>query len=109
MNKLSSMLDTVADSLEARGLIKEAYELDKVANEFDEQKLKARLIQRIRKAIAPDMLKIRKIFEAIGYTNAPDSWSALSGIVREMNMSELKQLQDEFTEQGLFDKSDLSL
>jgi hypothetical protein len=32
MNKISSMLDTVADSLEARGLIKEAYEIDKVAD-----------------------------------------------------------------------------
>lgn len=109
MNKISSMLDAVADCLEDRGLIKEAYELDRVANEFDEQKLKAKFIQRIRKATAPDMLKVRKIFESVGYTNAPDSWSALSGLIREMNMSELRQLQDGFTEQGLFDKSDLSL
>lgn len=35
MNKISSMLDAVADSLEARGLIKEAYELDKVADSLD--------------------------------------------------------------------------
>jgi len=31
-SKISSMLDAVADSLEARGLIKEAYEIDKVAD-----------------------------------------------------------------------------
>jgi hypothetical protein len=32
MNKISSMLDAVADSLEAKGLVKEAYEIDKVAD-----------------------------------------------------------------------------
>ena len=31
------MLDAVADSLEAKGLIKEAYEIDKIANKFEEQ------------------------------------------------------------------------
>jgi len=35
MNKISSMLDAVADSLEARGLIKEAYEIDKVADAIE--------------------------------------------------------------------------
>jgi len=33
--KISSMLDAVADSLEAKGLIKEAYEIDKIADELD--------------------------------------------------------------------------
>jgi hypothetical protein len=32
MNKISFMLDKVADSLEARGYLKEAYEVDKVAD-----------------------------------------------------------------------------
>jgi len=32
LNKISSMLDVVADRLEAKGLIKEAYEVDKVAD-----------------------------------------------------------------------------
>jgi len=31
-NKISSMLDSIADRLEAKGLLKEAYELDKVAD-----------------------------------------------------------------------------
>ena len=35
MNKISSMLDAVADSLEAKGLVKEAYEIDKVADTID--------------------------------------------------------------------------
>jgi hypothetical protein len=35
LNKISSMLDAVADSLEAKGLIKEAYEIDKVADWLD--------------------------------------------------------------------------
>ena len=32
LNKISSMLDVVADSLEKKGLIKEAYEIDKIAD-----------------------------------------------------------------------------
>jgi len=32
LSKISSMLDAVADSLEKKGLIKEAYEIDKVAD-----------------------------------------------------------------------------
>jgi len=36
-SKISSMLDAVANSLEAKGLIKEAFEIDKVADIFDEQ------------------------------------------------------------------------
>jgi hypothetical protein len=35
LNKISSLLDVVADSLEAKSLIKEAYEIDKVADEVD--------------------------------------------------------------------------
>ena len=35
LTKLSSMLDDVADSLEKKGLIKEAYEIDKVADEVE--------------------------------------------------------------------------
>ena len=35
MKKISSMLDNVADFLEARELIKEAYELDKVADAIE--------------------------------------------------------------------------
>jgi len=35
LSKISSMLDAVADSLEAKGLIKEAYEIDKVADEVE--------------------------------------------------------------------------
>jgi len=35
LNKISSMLDAVADSLEYKGLIKEAYEIDKVADILD--------------------------------------------------------------------------
>jgi len=34
LNKISTMLDSIADRLEAKGLIKEAYELDKVADEI---------------------------------------------------------------------------
>ena len=32
MDKISSMLDSVADSLEARGLVKEAYEVDNISD-----------------------------------------------------------------------------
>jgi len=32
LSKISSMLDAVANSLEAKGLIKEAYEIDKIAD-----------------------------------------------------------------------------
>jgi hypothetical protein len=35
VNKISSMLDKVADSLEAKGYIKEAYEVDKVADKIE--------------------------------------------------------------------------
>ena len=35
MNKISSMLDSVAGHLEENGLIKEAYEIDKVADQID--------------------------------------------------------------------------
>jgi hypothetical protein len=35
LNKISSMLDAVADSLEKKGLIKEAYEIDKIADSID--------------------------------------------------------------------------
>ena len=35
LNKISSMLDAVANSLETKGLIKEAYEIDKVADTID--------------------------------------------------------------------------
>lgn len=35
MNKISSMLDAVADSLEKKGLIKKAYEIDKIADFVD--------------------------------------------------------------------------
>lgn len=35
LTKISSMLDAIADSLENKGLIKEAYEIDKVADEVD--------------------------------------------------------------------------
>ena len=34
-NKISSMLDKVANSLESNGLIKEAFELDKIADQLD--------------------------------------------------------------------------
>ena len=34
-SKISSMLDKVANSLESIGLLKEAYELDKIADEFE--------------------------------------------------------------------------
>lgn len=34
-NKISSMLDAVADRLEAKGLVKEAYEIDRVADQVD--------------------------------------------------------------------------
>jgi CRISPR-associated protein Csx3 len=34
LNKISSMLDAVADSLEARGLIKEAYEIDRITDKI---------------------------------------------------------------------------
>jgi hypothetical protein len=37
LSKISSMLDAVADSLEAKGLIKEAYEIDRVADEIDKK------------------------------------------------------------------------
>jgi len=40
LTKISSMLDAVADSLEAQGLIKEAYEIDKIADAIDSQKMK---------------------------------------------------------------------
>ena len=32
MNKIAAMLDAVADSLENKGLVKEAYEVDKIAD-----------------------------------------------------------------------------
>jgi hypothetical protein len=32
LNKISSVLDVIADRLEAKGLIKEAYEVDKIAD-----------------------------------------------------------------------------
>jgi len=35
LNKISSMLDDLANKLEAKGLIKEAYEIDKVADELE--------------------------------------------------------------------------
>ena len=35
LSKISSMLDAVADSLEAKGLIKEAYEIDKIADKLE--------------------------------------------------------------------------
>jgi len=35
LNKISSMLDAVADSLEKKGFIKEAFEIDKIADELD--------------------------------------------------------------------------
>ena len=36
LSKISSMLDAVADSLEKKGFIKEAYEIDKIADQTDE-------------------------------------------------------------------------
>ena len=38
LSKISSMLDAVADSLEAKGLIKEAYEIDKIADLLEDIK-----------------------------------------------------------------------
>jgi hypothetical protein len=38
MNKIAAMLDAVADSLEAKGLFKEAFEIDKVADEVSAPK-----------------------------------------------------------------------
>jgi len=35
MYRISAMLDKVANSLEAQGLIKEAYEIDKISNQID--------------------------------------------------------------------------
>jgi hypothetical protein len=35
MNKISSILDTVANSLEAKGLTKEAFRIDVIANTLD--------------------------------------------------------------------------
>lgn len=35
LSKISSMLDAIADSLEKKGFIKEAYEIDKITDEFD--------------------------------------------------------------------------
>lgn len=35
LSKISSILDSIADSLEAKGLLKEAYELDRIANTLD--------------------------------------------------------------------------
>lgn len=37
MNKISSMLDKIADSLESNGLIREAYEIDKIADSVEEK------------------------------------------------------------------------
>lgn len=39
MNKISSMLDAMADSLESKGYIKEAYEVDKVADKIERSAL----------------------------------------------------------------------
>jgi len=36
LNRISSLLDAVADSLEAKGFIKEAYEIDKISNKMEE-------------------------------------------------------------------------
>ena len=52
LNKIAAMLDALADSLEAKGLIKEAYEVDRVANEveaFDMQRQLKELFHTIRK------------------------------------------------------------
>jgi len=39
--KISSMLDAVADRLEAKGLVKEAFEIDKVADEVEVRPIEA--------------------------------------------------------------------
>lgn len=35
LNKISAMLDAIADNLEKKGLVKEAFEIDKVADQID--------------------------------------------------------------------------
>ena len=39
LSKISSMLDAIADRLEAKGLVKQAYEVNKVANSLKESSL----------------------------------------------------------------------
>ena len=62
--KISSMLDRIASSLESKGLIKEAFELDKVADAFDklawdmdEEEITVKL--KSGKEIKADSLKLR--------------------------------------------------
>ena len=44
--KISSMLDRMANSLESKGLIKEAYELDKIADQFD-NRINASIVDKV--------------------------------------------------------------
>ena len=57
LNKISSMLDDLANKLEAKGLIKEAYEIDKVANLLEKsasyQLAFERAVEQFKRAIPP--------------------------------------------------------
>lgn len=47
--KISSMLDSIADRLEKKGLVKEAFEIDKVADEIEGKDLGAFLVDTMKK------------------------------------------------------------
>ena len=51
ITKISYKLDAIADKLESKGLIKEALEIDKIADEFDQEAIKKDMFNRYKSYI----------------------------------------------------------
>jgi len=102
LKKVAEKLDAIANQLESEGHIKEALEIDRLADQLDTAKAKAAIFKKIQEANESDLGKIQKALKNIGYPNVLKKKPSLLTAVRPMNTTEVKQLQDELVEVGIF-------
>lgn len=106
--KISSMLDKVANSLESKGLIREAYELDKIADQFDMKTDNSKLIKEIKdpKFDMKDPKFLDRIISSIGMLGldkaldgVPDG--ILDSLIKDKRFR--KVVMDGYLENGLLE------
>lgn len=119
LTKISKMLDNVADKLEAKGLIKEAYEIDKISDQIDAD-------QEITYGRSPDEIrrdKYKKFMENNRNTSLNNQMQILEEVV---NLNEqlsknpgsipsnevykkLNDLEELWKKLGIYDKNEFFL
>jgi hypothetical protein len=93
LSKISSMLDDIANSLQKKGLIKEAYEIDKIADEFDDPKnwsgndprWQTMPTEKYNELVMPQVVR---------YVSDPEEIKAVKKIITNLGMDEILTVGD---------------